>query len=122
MTDDQSAPDQVRHAYAPGASDVRLVTASFRTHHFVPHAHSEYAVAVIGRGVEAVRCRGADERAGTGDLLPLDAEVLHAGRPAAPRAGTTGCSTCRPPRPGSSRGPAPGPAGPRLTGGRLTGV
>lgn len=85
MGDGQSGPDRVRHGYAPGASDVRLVTASFRTHHFLPHAHSEYAVAVISRGVEAVRWRGADERAGTGDLLLLDAEVLHAGRPAAPQ-------------------------------------
>jgi AraC-like DNA-binding protein len=62
-----------------------LVTASFRTHHFVPHAHGEYAIAVINRGVEAVRYRGADERAGVGDLLLLDAEAIHAGRPAAPQ-------------------------------------
>ncbi|MFB9831581.1 AraC family transcriptional regulator [Actinoallomurus acaciae] len=64
---------------------MRLVTASFRTHRFVPHAHSEYAIAVIDRGVEAVRYRGADERAGAGGLLLLDAEVIHAGRPAAPQ-------------------------------------
>lgn len=64
---------------------MRLVTASFRTHHFVPHAHSEYAIAVIDRGVEAVRYRGADERAGVGSLLLLDAEAIHAGRPAGPR-------------------------------------
>src|SRR5262249_50821603 len=67
-----------------GAGEVRLVTASFRTHHFVPHAHSEYAIAVIDRGAEAVRYRGADERVGAGGLLLLDAEVIHAGRPAAP--------------------------------------
>ncbi|TYK49655.1 AraC family transcriptional regulator [Actinomadura decatromicini] len=85
MKGERSAADRVRHRYAPGASDVRLVTASFRTHHFVPHAHSEYAIAVIGRGVEAVRYRGADERVGAGGLLLLDAEVIHAGRPAVPQ-------------------------------------
>jgi hypothetical protein len=77
--------DRVWHGYAPGADDVRLVTASFLAHRFVPHAHSEYAIAVISRGVETVRYRGADERAGAGDLLLLDAEVIHAGRPAVPR-------------------------------------
>lgn len=85
MRGEQSDTDRVRHQYAPGDSDVRLVTASFRTHHFVPHAHSEYAIAAIDRGVEAVRYRGADERAGVGDLLLLDAEVIHAGRPAVPQ-------------------------------------
>jgi AraC-like DNA-binding protein len=85
VQDKQPAADRVGHRYAPGASDVRLVTASFRTHRFVPHAHSEYAIAVIGRGAEAVRYRGADEYAGPGSLLLLDAEVIHAGRPAAPQ-------------------------------------
>ncbi len=85
MQDKQPAADRVGHRYAPGAGDVRLVTASFRTHRFVPHAHSEYAIAVIGRGAEAVRYRGADEYAGAGSLLLLDAEVIHAGRPAAPQ-------------------------------------
>ncbi|MEV0407436.1 AraC family transcriptional regulator [Actinoallomurus sp. NPDC050550] len=83
MKGEQAGADRVRHSYAPGAGDVRLVTASFRTHHFVPHAHSEYAIAVIDRGAEAVRYRGADEHAGAGGLLLLDAEVIHAGRPAA---------------------------------------
>ena len=64
--------------WAPGASDVRLVTAPFRIHRFVPHAHSEYAIAVIGRGAEAVRYRGADEYTGAGSLLLLDAEAIHA--------------------------------------------
>ena len=69
----------VEHRYGP--HDMRLVTASFRTHHFVPHAHSEYAVAAIERGVEAVRYRGATEHAPAGSLLLLDAETIHAGRP-----------------------------------------
>jgi AraC-like DNA-binding protein len=85
VNDEQSGADRIRHRFAPGASDVRLVTASFRTHRFVPHAHSEYAIGVIGRGVEAVRYRGADEIAGAGSLLMLDAEVIHAGRPAVPQ-------------------------------------
>ncbi|MEV4216889.1 AraC family transcriptional regulator [Nonomuraea sp. NPDC049725] len=71
--------DVVEHRYGPGG--VRLVRASFRTHHFRPHAHSEYAVAAIERGVEAVRYRGATEYAATGGLLLLDADTLHAGRP-----------------------------------------
>jgi AraC-like DNA-binding protein len=82
---ERTGADRIRHRYAPGASDVRLVTASFRAHRFVPHAHSEYAIGVIGRGAEAVRYRGADEVAGTGSLLLLDAEVIHAGRPAGPQ-------------------------------------
>jgi len=85
MKAEQAQTDRVWHRYVPGADDVRLVTASLRAHHFVPHAHSEYAIAVISRGVEAVRYRGADERAGAGDLLLLDAEVIHAGRPAGPQ-------------------------------------
>jgi AraC-like DNA-binding protein len=80
----RSGTDCVRHRYAPGAGDVRLVTASFRTHRFVRNAHSEYAIAVVGRGAEVVRYRGADEHAGAGGLLLLDAEVIHAGRPAVP--------------------------------------
>lgn len=71
--------DLVEHRY--GRDDMRLVTASFRTHRFVPHAHSEYAVAAIERGVEAVRYRGATEHAPAGSLLLLDADTIHAGRP-----------------------------------------
>ncbi|MGW0478937.1 AraC family ligand binding domain-containing protein [Nonomuraea sp. NPDC003214] len=71
--------DVVEHRY--GRDDMRLVTASFRTHHFVPHAHSEYAIAAIERGVEAVRYRGATEHAPAGSLLLLDADTIHAGRP-----------------------------------------
>ncbi|OBK37801.1 AraC family transcriptional regulator [Mycobacterium sp. 1165196.3] len=73
--------DVVEHRYGP--DDMRLVTASFRTHHFVPHSHSEYAVAAIERGVEAVRYRGGTEHAPAGSLLLLDADTIHAGRPAA---------------------------------------
>ncbi|MEU8176228.1 AraC family transcriptional regulator [Microbispora hainanensis] len=71
--------DLVEHRY--GRDDMRLVTASFRTHRFVPHAHSEYAIAAIERGVEAVRYRGATEHAPAGSLLLLDADTIHAGRP-----------------------------------------
>ncbi|MEV0589117.1 AraC family transcriptional regulator [Nonomuraea sp. NPDC050310] len=69
----------VEHRYGP--EDMRLVRASFHTHHFVPHAHSEYAIAAIERGVEAVRYRGATEHAPAGSLLLLDADTIHAGRP-----------------------------------------
>lgn len=69
----------VEHRY--GADDVRLVTASFRSHHFVPHGHSEYAIAAIERGVEDVRYRGATEHAPEGSLLLIDADTIHAGRP-----------------------------------------
>jgi len=72
----------VEHHYAPG--DIRLVTGKFSDHRFEPHEHSEFAIAAISRGVEAVRYRGADEVAPAGSLLLLDAEVLHAGRPAIP--------------------------------------
>lgn len=60
---------------------MRLVTASFRSHHFVPHAHSEYAIAAIERGVEDVRYRGSTEHAPEGSLLLLDADTIHAGGP-----------------------------------------
>ncbi|MGW4587557.1 AraC family transcriptional regulator [Amycolatopsis thermoflava] len=73
-------PDRVEHRYGPAG--IRLVTASFHSHHFVPHAHSEYAIAAVERGVEAVRYRGGTEHAPAGSLLLLDAEAIHAGRPA----------------------------------------
>lgn len=73
---------RVSHRYAPGDDDIRLLTGSFRSYHCVPHAHAEYAVAAIERGVEAVRYRGATDYAPVGGLLLLDAETLHAGRPA----------------------------------------
>lgn len=42
--------DVVEHRY--GHDDIRLVRASFRTHRFVSHGHSEYAVAAIaGMGI-----------------------------------------------------------------------
>ncbi|MDQ0381706.1 AraC family transcriptional regulator [Amycolatopsis thermophila] len=72
--------DRVEHRYGP--ENIRLVTASFRGHHFVPHTHSEYAIAVVERGVEAVRYRGVTEHAPAGSLLLLDADTVHAGRPA----------------------------------------
>ncbi|MCI2420604.1 AraC family transcriptional regulator [Saccharopolyspora sp. K220] len=75
--------DHVSHSFPPGYDSVRLVSASLRSHHFRPHAHAEYAIAVVERGVEAVRYRGSTEYAPTGSLLLLDAEVLHAGRPGA---------------------------------------
>ncbi len=61
---------------------MRLVTASFRTHRFQPHAHPEYAVAAVMRGVEAVRYRGATHYAPASSLLLLDAAELHTGGPA----------------------------------------
>ena len=69
----------VEHRY--GADDMRLVQASFRSHRFAPHSHSEYAIAAIERGVEAVDYRGRTEYATAGSLLLLDADTLHAGRP-----------------------------------------
>ncbi|WP_031467640.1 AraC family transcriptional regulator [Sciscionella sediminilitoris] len=77
MTD---SGNRVRHRYGPDG--VRLVTASFRTHRFQPHAHPEYAVAAVVRGVEAVRYRGATHHAPAGSLLLLDAAELHTGGPA----------------------------------------
>ncbi|GHE82076.1 transcriptional regulator [Amycolatopsis deserti] len=72
--------DRVEHRYGPAG--IRLVTASFRSHHFVPHAHGEYAIAAVERGVEAVRYRGGTEHVPAGSLLLIDAETIHAGRPA----------------------------------------
>lgn len=77
-----SSENRVWHRY--GQDGVRLVTASFRSHRFVPHAHPEYAVAAVLRGVEAVRYRAAVRYVPAGSLLLLDAEELHTGGPADP--------------------------------------
>ncbi|HVV07703.1 MAG TPA: AraC family ligand binding domain-containing protein [Amycolatopsis sp.] len=82
--------DVVEHRY--GADELRLVTASFRTHHFVPHAHSDYAIAAVERGVEAVRYRGATEYAPACSCSTPTPSTPAA--PRSPKAGTTACTTC----------------------------
>ncbi|MBP2297821.1 AraC family transcriptional regulator [Azospirillum picis] len=62
---------------------MECLNARFQRHSYAPHTHETYVVGVITAGTELYRCRGSDRVAQAGQVVVLDPDVLHDGRPAA---------------------------------------
>ncbi|CBS87089.1 AraC family transcriptional regulator [Azospirillum lipoferum] len=61
---------------------MECLNARFQRHIYAPHTHETYVVGVITAGTELYRCRGAERVARAGQVVVLDPEILHDGRPA----------------------------------------
>ncbi|BAI72501.1 hypothetical protein AZL_018630 [Azospirillum sp. B510] len=61
---------------------MECLNARFQRHSYAPHTHETYVVGVITAGTELYRCRGAERVARAGQVVVLDPEILHDGRPA----------------------------------------
>lgn len=62
---------------------MECLNARFQRHSYAPHTHETYVVGVITAGTELYRCRGTERVARAGQVVVLDPEILHDGRPAA---------------------------------------
>lgn len=93
--DQQSALDPSLNRTAAGGGDfarlwrearfdgMECLNARFQRHSYAPHTHETYVVGVITAGTELYRCRGTERVARAGQVVVLDPEILHDGRPAA---------------------------------------
>lgn len=93
--DQQSALDPSLNSTAAGGGDfarlwrearfdgMECLNARFQRHSYAPHTHETYVVGVITAGTELYRCRGTERVARAGQVVVLDPEILHDGRPAA---------------------------------------
>jgi AraC-like DNA-binding protein len=61
---------------------VHLLSARFVHHHYVPHAHEEFAIGVCSSGVETIRYRGTHWTAGPGTVVVIEPGEPHTGGPA----------------------------------------
>ena len=61
---------------------MECLNARFHRHAYAPHTHETYVVGVITAGTERYRCRGTERVARAGQIVVLDPEILHDGRPA----------------------------------------
>jgi AraC-like DNA-binding protein len=66
-----------------GCFEMDLLTASYRRHAFTRHAHTTFAIGVVGAGEEQFHYRGELRRAGVGSLAILEPDEPHDGRAAA---------------------------------------
>ncbi|WP_459624146.1 AraC family transcriptional regulator [Burkholderia sp. 3C] len=78
-----SRSNQAKFWREPGFADAELMTASYRTHRFPPHAHDEFAIGVIERGAQAfLEGRGRRLIMPQGAICVINPGQLHEGRPA----------------------------------------
>lgn len=70
-----------RHPSEPG---VDLLSARYVTHRYSRHVHTTYTVGLIESGVEEFEHAGSTLRAGAGQVLLLNPEVVHTGQAGVP--------------------------------------
>lgn len=61
---------------------MECLSARFQHHSYAPHTHETYVIGVITAGTELYRCRGIDHAASAGQVVVLNPDELHDGRPA----------------------------------------
>jgi len=66
----------------PGFDRMECLHARFQRHVYAPHRHDTYVIGVIVAGTELYRYRGVTHAASAGDVVLLDPDELHDGRPA----------------------------------------
>ncbi|MFI9551657.1 AraC family transcriptional regulator [Nonomuraea endophytica] len=68
----------------PAVPEVNLLKARYVTHRFTRHTHAEYAIGLILDGVEEFQNRGATHRAGSGEIVLVNADSVHTGHAGTP--------------------------------------
>lgn len=68
----------------PGLPGVDLLRARFVTHRYGKHTHPSYTMGVIESGVEEFAHAGTTLRAGAGQVVAVNPEVVHTGHAGAP--------------------------------------
>ena len=76
--------DAVRFWREPRYDGLECLSATFRTHRYVPHTHETYAVAAVLEGCETFNHRGARRYAQAGTLAVVCPDELHDGEPVGP--------------------------------------
>ncbi len=66
----------------PRFDRMECLNARFLRHAYAPHTHDTYVIGVITAGTELYRHRGVVHAASAGDVVVLDPDELHDGRPA----------------------------------------
>ena len=74
--------EAVRFWREPRYDGLECLSATFRTHRYVPHTHETYAVAAVLEGCEAFNHRGARHYVPVGSLAVVCPDELHDGEPA----------------------------------------
>ena len=74
--------EDVRFWREPRYDGLECLSATFRTHRYVPHTHETYAVAAVLDGCEAFNHRGVRHYAPAGSLAIVCPDELHDGEPA----------------------------------------
>ncbi|RDV00852.1 AraC family transcriptional regulator [Trinickia dinghuensis] len=64
---------------APDVMDAVMLKGEFVGHRYPPHAHDTHCLAVITGGALAVEARGQRRICRRGDVIVIDAEVVHSG-------------------------------------------
>jgi len=68
---------KLKFTLLPHLDDLKLLHVADVTHDYPRHLHEELCVAIIHRGTEVHICRGKSYKAGSGDVLLLNAEEAH---------------------------------------------
>ncbi|MFD1627735.1 helix-turn-helix transcriptional regulator [Azospirillum griseum] len=61
---------------------MECLNARFHHHSYAPHTHETYVIGVITAGAELYRCHGVERVASAGQVVVVNPETLHDGRPA----------------------------------------
>ena len=75
-------PLQTHVWLAPDVMQALMLKGRFVGHRYPPHAHDTHCLAVITGGALEVKVRGERRTCRRGDVVLIDAEVVHAGRAA----------------------------------------
>lgn len=73
------ATQSVKLWHAPDVMDAVMLKGRFVGHRYPPHAHDTHCLAVITSGVLAVQVRRERRLCRRGDVVVIDADVIHAG-------------------------------------------
>lgn len=67
--------------HAPDVMDALMLRGRFDQHRYPPHAHDTHCLAVITSGALEVETAGQRRLCQRGDVVVIDADTVHAGRP-----------------------------------------
>lgn len=77
-----AAKERTQYKVVKELAGLEILHAHYRRHSFVPHAHKGYAFGVIEDGLEIIDSdSGKDIRLTKGDIVALNPEETHTGRP-----------------------------------------
>ncbi|SLN53325.1 AraC family transcriptional regulator [Oceanibacterium hippocampi] len=74
--------ESARYWRVPALDHLECLSATFRRHSYSPHVHETFVVGIIEQGVEQFDIAGTTWRARPGDLVMVNPDTLHDGKPA----------------------------------------